>query len=138
MHTCIHIQEKLGDVVFVELPEVNDDLEKGDQLGVLESVKAVAEVYTSLSGKVTEVNSELENSPHLINEDPLGQGNTIQRPTSDNVVEVGVDFFHFLMHPPLLFPSTPGWLAKLEATNAEEELKDLMTQDEYSKYCESA
>ena len=50
------------------------ELEKGDQVSTLESVKAVAEVYTSLSGKVTEVNEELENSPNLINEDPFGNG----------------------------------------------------------------
>ena len=50
------------------------EVEKGNQVFVLESVKAVAEVYTSLSGKVTEVNSELENSPNLINEAPFGDG----------------------------------------------------------------
>lgn len=98
MNTCTHIQEKLGDVVFVELPEVDTDLEKGEQLGVLESVKAVAEVFTSLSGKVTEVNSELENSPNLINEDPLGKGDTMQLLTLDKIVEIGVDFL------PLTFP----------------------------------
>ena len=56
---------------------MDSDLEKGDQLGTLESVKAVAEVYTAISGKVTEVNSELENSPNLINDDPHGNGKYI-------------------------------------------------------------
>ena len=68
------IQEKLGDVVYVELPEVGAEVERGEQLSVLESVKAVAEVYTSLSGKVTEVNEELENSPNLVNEEPFDNG----------------------------------------------------------------
>ena len=53
---------------------MGSELEKGDQLSVLESVKAVAEVYTSLSGKVIEVNEELEKNPNLINDDPLGEG----------------------------------------------------------------
>ena len=68
------IQDKLGEVVYVELPVVGTEVEKGDQVSVFESVKAVAEVYTSLSGEVTEVNEELENSPNLINEDSFGKG----------------------------------------------------------------
>ena len=58
----------------MELPEVGSVLEAQDQLGVLESVKAVAEVYSPVSGKVIDVNRELENSPNKINEDPLGEG----------------------------------------------------------------
>ena len=69
-----NIQDKLGEVVYVELPVVGTEVEKGDQVSVFESVKAVAEVYTSLSGEVTEVNEELENSPHLINDEPFDKG----------------------------------------------------------------
>ena len=71
---CTVPQDKLGEVVYVALPEVGSELEKDKQLTELDSVKAVAEVYTPLSGKVTEVNTELENSPNLINEDPFGKG----------------------------------------------------------------
>lgn len=60
--------------MYVELPEVGAEVERGEQLSVLESVKAVAEVYTSLTGKVTEVNEELENSPNLVNEEPFDNG----------------------------------------------------------------
>ena len=60
--------------MYVELPVVGTEVEKGDQVSVFESVKAVAEVYTSLSGEVTEVNEELENSPNLINDEPFGKG----------------------------------------------------------------
>ena len=73
-HTHTNTQDKLGEVVFVELPEVGSVLEANEQFGVLESVKAVAEVYSPVSGKVTGVNRELENSPNKINEDPLGEG----------------------------------------------------------------
>jgi hypothetical protein len=72
--SLIIIQDKLGEVVYVELPVVGTEVEKGDQVSVFESVKAVAEVYTSLSGEVTEVNEELENSPNLINDEPFGKG----------------------------------------------------------------
>ena len=68
------LQDKLGEVVYVALPEVGNELEQDEQLTELDSVKAVAEVYTPLSGKVTEVNTELENTPNLINEDPFGKG----------------------------------------------------------------
>ena len=60
--------------MYVALPEVGNELEQDEQLTELDSVKAVAEVYTPLSGKVTEVNTELENTPNLINDDPLGKG----------------------------------------------------------------
>ncbi len=67
-------QDELGEVVFVELPTVGDSFEKGDEIGTIESVKAVAEIYTPLSGEIIEVNSELDDSPELINEDPHAKG----------------------------------------------------------------
>lgn len=63
-----HAQESLGDIVFVELPEVDVKLDAGDQLAVVESVKAASDVYSPISGTVIEVNEELDASPELINE----------------------------------------------------------------------
>lgn len=60
-------QDQLGDVVFVELPEVGDTLESGKTLGVVESVKAVSDVYAPLSGEVIEINEELPDQPELLN-----------------------------------------------------------------------
>lgn len=65
-----HAQNSLGEIVFVELPETGAELNAGDVLGVVESVKAASDVYTPVSGVVTEVNEELENSPEKINEAP--------------------------------------------------------------------
>jgi len=69
-----YAQEALGDVVFVELPEVGTELETGDSVGVVESVKAVSDIYSPVSGKVVAVNEELLDSPELINQDPYGKG----------------------------------------------------------------
>ena len=69
-----HAQEQLGDIVFVELPEVGRRLAKGEQAAVVESVKAASEVYAPVSGKVVEVNTELPEKPELVNQDPEGSG----------------------------------------------------------------
>ena len=66
--------EELGDIVYVELPEEGDELEKDSAFGVVESVKATADLYAPISGKVIEINSPLEDSPEVINEDPYGDG----------------------------------------------------------------
>lgn len=63
-------QDELGDIVFVELPEVGDELELDEPFGSVESVKTVSELYAPVSGKVVEVNEELEDSPELVNESP--------------------------------------------------------------------
>ncbi len=65
-----YAQKGLGDLAYIELPEVGKEVGKGDVLCELESVKAVSEVYAPLSGEVVEVNEELEDSPELLNEDP--------------------------------------------------------------------
>ncbi|KAF1047195.1 glycine cleavage system protein GcvH [Xylophilus sp.] len=70
----VHAQDALGDVVFVDLPEVGRVLAAGEVAGVVESVKAAADVYAPLSGEVTEVNEGLRNDPSLANSDPLGAG----------------------------------------------------------------
>src|SRR5690625_2108576 len=63
-------QDELGDIVFVELPEVGDELELNEPFGSVESVKTVSELYAPVSGKVVEVNEELEDSPEFVNESP--------------------------------------------------------------------
>jgi glycine cleavage system H protein len=67
-------QQELGEVVFVELPEVGQVFDSGDEVGTIESVKAVAEVYTPLAGEVVEINEAVVDDPELINEDPHGEG----------------------------------------------------------------
>ncbi|MCL2817191.1 MAG: glycine cleavage system protein GcvH [Clostridiales bacterium] len=67
-----YAQEHLGDIVFVDLPLVGDLLEKGDVLGVVESVKAASDVYSPVAGKIVAVNEELADNPALINLDPYG------------------------------------------------------------------
>ncbi|MDP6635458.1 MAG: glycine cleavage system protein GcvH [Phycisphaerae bacterium] len=67
-------QDALGDVTFVELPNIGADLAKGDEACAIESAKAAASIYAPLTGKVTEVNAQLEDDPGLINSDPFGQG----------------------------------------------------------------
>jgi glycine cleavage system H protein len=69
-----HAQDALGDVVFVELPEVGRAYKKGEVAGVVESVKAAADVYMPVSGEIVEVNDALREDPALVNSDPLGNG----------------------------------------------------------------
>ena len=69
-----HAQDALGDVVFVELPEVGKTLAQKDVAGVVESVKAAADVYMPVSGEVVEVNQALADEPSLANSDPMGAG----------------------------------------------------------------
>jgi glycine cleavage system H protein len=69
-----YAQKQLGDVVFVELPELGRRLAKGAQAAVVESVKAASEVFAPVSGEIVEVNHELEQSPARVNDDPLGGG----------------------------------------------------------------
>ena len=70
----LHAQDALGDVVFVDLPEVGRTYAKGEQAGVVESVKAAADVYMPITGEVSEVNEDLRNDPSLANKDPMGNG----------------------------------------------------------------
>lgn len=65
-----HAQHELGDIVFVELPEMDEEVEKNEAIGVIESVKAASDMNTPISGTVIEINEELEDSPELLNEDP--------------------------------------------------------------------
>lgn len=67
-------QEQLGDVVFVELPEIGRAVNRGDEVAVVESVKAASEIYTPLTGEIVEVNGALANEPAMVNESPEADG----------------------------------------------------------------
>src|ERR1051325_10769177 len=69
-----YAQKELGDVFFVELPSVGTQLDAADELGSIESVKAVSELFTPISGEVIEVNERLRDKPELVNTDPYGDG----------------------------------------------------------------
>lgn len=69
-----YAQDQLGDIVFVELPEVGDSFDEGEEFGTLESVKAVSELYMSIGGEITAINEALEDAPELVNSDPYGEG----------------------------------------------------------------
>jgi len=67
-----YAQHSLGDVVFIELPKVGQTIKKGEMFGAVESVKAASDLYLPITGKILEVNTKLEDSPELLNEDPYG------------------------------------------------------------------
>lgn len=94
-----YAQHSLGEIVFVELPELNAELSEGDTLGVVESVKAASDIYTPISGKVVEINEELEDNPGNVNKEPY-----------------------------------ESWIAVL-VIDDEGQLDDLMTGEEYEKFC---
>ena len=78
-----YAQDQLGDIVFVELPQVGDTYEKGKEFGTVESVKAVAELYMPIGGEVLTTNTVLEDSPDLLNENPYNDGWMIEIKPSD-------------------------------------------------------
>lgn len=78
-----YAQEQLGDVVYVELPEVGKSLAAGDEAAVVESVKAASEVYAPVSGEIVEVNGDLEGAPGGVNEDAMGRGWFVKMKLSD-------------------------------------------------------
>ena len=78
-----HAQEMLGDVVFVDLPAVEDEIEAGDSFSLVESVKAASDIYAPITGEIVEINEELEDSPELINEEPYEGGWIVKVKMSD-------------------------------------------------------
>ncbi|WP_104203657.1 glycine cleavage system protein GcvH [Billgrantia saliphila] len=82
-----HAQEALGDVVFVELPEVGRTLAKGEEFGVIESVKAASDLYAPLAGEIVEVNEALEDAPETVNEAPY-EGGWIMKVRVDDAAAV--------------------------------------------------
>ncbi len=98
-----YAQKELHEIVYVELPEVGTEVEQMGVVGTVESVKAVSEIYSPVSGRVVEVNKRLEESPEILNQDPYGE----------------------------------GWIAKIQPSNLDEELKKLMTAEQYTQYLKS-
>ena len=82
-----HAQEQLGDVVFIELPGVGDEVISGDEVAVIESVKAASEVYSPFTGEVVEVNDSLEQNPELVNTSPYEDGWFFKLKVSDENLE---------------------------------------------------
>jgi len=82
-----YAQDQLGDIVFVELPEVGDTFNKGEEFGTVESVKAVSELYMPVAGEIFAINSSLEESPEKVNNTPYGDGWMIEV-KADNPSEV--------------------------------------------------
>ena len=77
-------QGELGDIVFVELPNSNDDFKQNDIFGTIEAVKTLADLYIPISGSIVEINDKLESEPELINSDPYGEGWIIKMKISDS------------------------------------------------------
>lgn len=78
-----YAQDELGDVVFVDLPQVGSQIESGDEFGSIESVKAVSELFAPVSGEVVEINENLADRPELVNSDPWGDGWMLRIKVSD-------------------------------------------------------
>ncbi len=76
-------QEQLGDLVYIELPSIGDEIACGDNISVIESVKAASDLIAPVSGKVVDVNNQLEDEPELVSEDPMGEGWFIKVKLSD-------------------------------------------------------
>ncbi|NND81258.1 MAG: glycine cleavage system protein GcvH [Gammaproteobacteria bacterium] len=79
-----HAQESLGDVVYIELPEVGQSVDAGQECCAVESVKAASDIYAPVSGEVVAVNEELDSTPELLNESPYGEGWMFRIQTSDS------------------------------------------------------
>ncbi len=84
-----YAQDQLGEVVYVELPDVGGDATAAEELGTLESVKAVSEFNSPVTGEVVEINERLEDEPNLVNEDPFGEGwlAKVKGPVADNMLD---------------------------------------------------
>jgi glycine cleavage system H protein len=82
-----HAQSALGDLVYVELPEVDSEVDEGGEMAVVESVKAASDVYAPIGGSIAEVNEELADDPEKINSDPYGDGWIVRMQPSDSIDE---------------------------------------------------
>jgi len=95
-----YAQDQLGDIVFVELPQVGDSFDKGKEFGTVESVKAVAELFMPFGGEIQAVNEALEESPELVNKEAYGEGWMIEVKLADNAELNGLmsrdDYVEFL------------------------------------------
>ena len=95
-----YAQKSLHEVVYVETPKVDSQIEQFQSIGSVESVKSVSDIFTPVSGKIIETNAELAESPELVNEDPYGE----------------------------------GWIVKVQLANSDENLKKLLTAEQYADY----
>jgi len=94
-----HAQASLGDVVYVELPEVGDEVAAGEPFGTVESTKAVSELFAPISGEITEVNTDLVDAPEMVNEDPYGEAWMIRvAPESASAVDALLDSAAYAAH----------------------------------------
>ncbi len=82
-----HAQGELGDIIFVEFPDIDQEIEKDEPFGTIEAVKTVADLFAPISGMVTEINEDLEDSPESVNSDPYGEG-WIVKVSIDNAGEL--------------------------------------------------
>ena len=80
-----YAQGELGDIVFVELPEIGESFNEGDTIGTIEAVKTVADIYCPLSGQIVEVNSSIEDSPELVNNSPYDKGWLVKMKVKEGV-----------------------------------------------------
>ncbi|MBT3477944.1 MAG: glycine cleavage system protein GcvH [Candidatus Marinimicrobia bacterium] len=78
-----HAQGELGDIIFIEFPDVDQKIEKDEPFGTIEAVKTVADLFAPVSGTVTEINESLEDSPETVNEDAFGEGWIVKVSVSD-------------------------------------------------------
>ncbi|KAF9431551.1 hypothetical protein BGZ76_000156 [Entomortierella beljakovae] len=85
-----HAQSALGEIVYVEVPEVNKEIKLGDSIGVIESVKAASDLYAPLSGKIIEINESLAGEPSMLNEKPEDEGWICKIELSDNAQVEGL------------------------------------------------
>ena len=95
-----YAQKSLHEIVFVDLPEIGRKVKQMESIGTVESVKAVSEIYTPISGEIIEVNTELNEKPELVNQDPYGK----------------------------------GWIAKIRLENLDNEIKNLLTPQQYREF----
>ena len=80
-----YAQSQLGDIIFVELPEIGDTFNQGDSIGTIEAVKTVADIYTPLKGVIIQINTNIEDSPELINSDPFSKGWLVKIKLNDDL-----------------------------------------------------
>ena len=85
-----YAQSQLGDIVFVEFPDINSEINQNETFGVIEAVKTVADLFAPVSGEIIEVNSSLEDSPNFINSDPYGSGWIIKVKINDSNEYIGL------------------------------------------------
>ena len=83
-------QGELGDIIFVEFPEIGDEFQKDDPFGTIEAVKTVSDIFAPVQGKISEINHDIENSPEIINLDPYGDGWLVKIEITEHMVSDGL------------------------------------------------